>query len=59
MKEKVQSVLHVTPAGKKKMRVVLYGTVLVPKAAALPITREAGEPRRATRYISVKTLEPR
>lgn len=34
------------------MRVVVYGTVQVPKAAAPPTTLEAGEQRRATRYVS-------
>lgn len=52
MKERDQSVLHVTPAGRRRMRVVVYGTVLVLKAAALPTTLEAGEPRRSTRYVS-------
>lgn len=44
--------LHVTPAGRRRMRVVVYGTVQVPKAAAPPTTLEAGEQRRATRYVS-------
>jgi len=34
------------------MRVVVYGTVQVPKAAAPPTTLEAGEQRRPTRYVS-------
>lgn len=52
MKERAQSVLHVTLAGRRRMRVVVYGTVLDPKAAAPPTTLEAGEQRRATRYVS-------
>lgn len=51
LKERVQSVLHVTLAGRRRMRVVVFGTVLVPKAAALHIILEAGEPKRATRYV--------
>lgn len=52
MKERDQSVLHVTPAGRRRMRVVVYGTALVLKAVAPPTTLEVGEPRRATRYVS-------
>lgn len=52
MKERAQLVLHVTPAGRRRMRVVVHGTALVPKAVAHPTTLEAGEPRRATRYAN-------
>lgn len=56
MKERAQSVLHVTPAGRTMRRVVVYGTAQVPKAAAPPTTLEAGEQRRATRYVSGQAM---
>lgn len=50
MKEKALSVPHVTLAGRKMMRAVLFGTVLDRKAVALHTTLGAGEARRLIRY---------
>lgn len=53
MREKALSVPLVTLAGKRRMRAVLYGTVLDLRAVALHTTLGAGEARKLTRYVKI------